>query len=197
MQAIVLASGSQYRSVLLARLGLKFQTISANIDERAFEGEMPVSLSRRLGYEKALEAQKLLHESGENGCIIIASDQVAVCENRLLGKPGSAKAACEQLHAMAGKTVNFYTSVYMIDTASDKRFEAMDNTKARLRHLEANAIKRYVDTDKPLDCAGSFKVESLGISLFETIESRDPTALIGLPLISVCEGLRGLGIELP
>ena len=131
------------------------------------------------------------------GAIIIASDQVASIGERVLGKPGSAERAYEQLASMSGQRVVFSTGLYMQNTHTQKVVSALDITTAHLRMLSDTEIERYVDADQPLDCAGSFKVEALGISLFESVESLDPTALIGLPMIAVCQGLRELGVAIP
>ena len=132
-----------------------------------------------------------------SGAIIIASDQVASVGTRLLGKPGTATRAREQLASMRGERVVFSTALYMLNTRSQQVFTALDQTIAHLRMLSDVEIERYVDADQPLDCAGSFKVEALGISLFESVESQDPTALIGLPMIAVCNGLREMGVAVP
>ncbi len=203
MQVVVLASGSQYRAELLQRLGVPFQVISPDVDETVQQNEHPEMLARRLARQKALRAEQMLQQNRANGgsttqhVIIIGSDQVACFDQQILGKPGSIANACDQLTAMSGQAVHFLTSVYMLHTASGRQFEALDVTVATLRSLKRDSIERYVSADQPLDCAGSFKVEALGISLFETISSQDPSALVGLPLISVCQGLRQFGVEVP
>ncbi len=133
----------------------------------------------------------------DSGAIVIASDQVASIGTQMLGKPGTIERACEQLAAMRGQRVVFSTGLYMLNTHNQQVFSALDITTAHLRMLSNAEIERYVDADQPLDCAGSFKVEALGISLFESVESQDPTALIGLPMIAVCQGLRELGVAIP
>ena len=115
----------------------------------------------------------------------------------LIGKPLSHEKAAQQLSAMSGQSVTFYTSLHLLDWPSGSTYTALDITRATLRMLDAQSIERYLKTDKPLDCAGSFKVESLGISLFDSISSQDPTALIGLPMIELCRGLRHLGWNVP
>lgn len=205
MQALVLASGSQYRAGLLARLGVEFQTISPDINESAHAGEFPAELAKRLASEKAHAVMNELH-SGSNSdsqaethgqTIIIASDQVASSGDTLLGKPMTIRNACQQLASMSGRTISFYTSLHLLDLKSLDHYTAQDVTCATLRELDADTIARYVEQDQPLDCAGSFKVESLGISLFESVSSDDPTALVGLPMIELCRGLRQFGVQIP
>ena len=145
--------------------------------------------------------------------IIIGSDQVAACGEQLLGKPGDVNTAIEQLLSMAGQAVTFHTAVHLLRpipggpdqhatnlTATNvtaTSFTDVDKTTAVLRNLSRDEIERYVDQEPSLDCAGSFKVEGLGISLFSAVNTNDPTGLIGLPLIATCQGLRELGIKLP
>ncbi|MFK7857827.1 MAG: nucleoside triphosphate pyrophosphatase [Granulosicoccus sp.] len=193
MQAVVLASGSQYRAQLLTRLGIDFNVLSPDIDESALAGEPPAILSTRLACEKAHAASRLIDQA----CLIIASDQVVSNGHVTLGKPGTPDRARAQLASMSGQSVEFFTSLYILETSSGRHFTALDTTRATLRMLDEQSIARYVEADNPLDCAGSFKVETLGICLFESIESQDPTALIGLPLIKTCEGLRHFGLPLP
>ncbi|MGQ7846262.1 Maf family protein [Granulosicoccus sp. 3-233] len=193
MQVLVLASGSRYRAELLQRLNLPFQQCSPNIDESALSGESPDALASRLAREKA-DAGRILTQAD---ALVIASDQVAACQGERLHKPGSESGAREQLQQMSGHSVDFYTALCLLDTRSDHYFTALDRTTARLRQLRAEEINRYIAADQPLDCAGSFKVESLGISLFESVESQDPTALIGLPMIALCRGLRQAGVMVP
>ena len=214
MQVLVLASGSQYRAQLLERLHLPFRIVSPDIDESVQLGEPQDVLAQRLAKQKAqcvatmLTNRQLLdkqmpeqngdpHGGATSGELVIGSDQVACVGDRILGKPGSVDAACAQLAAMSGNAVSFYTSLHIIQTHTGKHFSALDITVATTRILNRQSIERYVDSDKPLGCAGSFKAEALGISLFSSISSEDPTALVGLPLISVCEGLRQFGVELP
>ena len=215
MQALVLASGSQYRAGMLSRLGIEFQVISPDVDESAQAGELPADLAVRLAAKKAeavrttlvgspgspfeaLQSRSLPSEPCENlQAIIIASDQVVSTGSTLLGKPLNFANACRQLARMSGQTVTFYTSLHLLDVHSQKCFTALDVTRATLRKLDADTIARYVERDQPLQCAGSFKVESLGISLFESISSEDPTALVGLPMIELCRGLSQFGLQIP
>ena len=193
MQVLVLASGSRYRAELLERLKLPFSQVSPNIDETAKSGETPGNLATRLAVEKASVVRSLTSEPA----FIIASDQVASLGSERLRKPGSVEAAQIQLRKMNGQSVDFFTSLCLLNTTTGEHFDALDHTRAQLRTLTKAEIHRYITSDLPLDCAGSFKVESLGITLFESIDSIDPTALIGLPLIALCKGLRQFGIALP
>lgn len=201
----LLASGSTYRAELLRRLQRPFSQCSPHIDESAQPQESPSELAQRLARQKAcspslktcLDSQLPVPSNGQSGTIVIASDQVASVGTQMLGKPGTIERACEQLASMRGQYVEFSTALYMLNTHSDQVFTALDITTACLRKLSDAEIARYVEVDQPLDCAGSFKVEALGISLFDTVQSKDPTALIGLPMIAVCQGLRELGIAIP
>jgi septum formation protein len=189
---LVLASTSRYRRELLARLTLAFRIVAPDVDETRRDGEPPAALADRLALAKA-------HAVGANcpNALIIGSDQVAELDGRALGKPGSVEVACAQLAASSGRRVTFHTALCLLDTRSGRSGTAVDITHVVFRHLDAAEIARYVDAERPLDCAGSFKAEGLGISLFERIESSDPTALIGLPLIALAHLLRNAGIRLP
>lgn len=189
---IILASGSAYRRELLGRLGLDFRVQAADIDETRRAGESAVDMVKRLGREKAEAVAATLPEG-----LVIGSDQCALRGDEILGKPGDAETAVEQLLAASGKEVTFLTSLCVADAASHVRLEDMDETRVRFRELDEAEIRRYVEREKPLDCAGSFKAEALGITLFEAIDNRDPTALTGLPLIALCRILREFGAELP
>lgn len=204
MQVVVLASESRYRAQLLCRLGIKFTKMSPDIDESPFPSENAPQLCQRLACQKAhavcdrLQANNPKeHRDHTLQHLIIASDQMAFGANQLLGKPGTVEAACAQLETISGQQVLFYTALHILNAHSGQEFMAMDVTKVQLRKLDSQTIRRYVELEHPLDCAGSFKAESLGIALFDSISSEDPTGLIGLPLIKVCEGLRHFGLQLP
>lgn len=187
---LVLASTSRYRRELLARLGLPFATARPDVDEAPQAGEAPDALALRLAAAKAA-AVAALHPEAR----VIGSDQVADFDGRPLGKPGGRAAAIRQLQAMSGRSVAFRTAVAV---AADGRIAtALDTTTVRFRRLDAGEIERYVDLEQPFDCAGSFKSEGLGITLFEAIETRDPSALVGLPLIATARLLREAGLALP
>lgn len=182
---LMLASTSPYRAELLSRLGLPFETYDSCFDECADASLPPEELVRinTLGKAESLRT-RLPHAR------IIASDQIAVCEDRILGKPGSFERAVEQLRFLAGREACFMTGVCLVD--SEASHYAMVPCRIRFRRLTSDEIRRYVEIDRPLDCAGSFKSESLGIALFERFDCPDPTALIGLPLMQLCEWLRPL-----
>jgi 7-methyl-GTP pyrophosphatase len=190
-QRLILASTSRYRRELLARLRLPFQTSAPQVDESPRPGEAPWALARRLATAKAEAVCALAPDAW-----VIGSDQVAELAGRALGKPGTREAAIAQLASMSGAEVVFRTAVSVVH-ATAGRHDADDVTIVRFRRLEPGAIARYVDAEQPFDCAGSFKSEGLGIVLFDAIESQDPTALIGLPLIATARLLRRAGFALP
>lgn len=189
---LILASSSPYRHKLLSRLKLAFDWADPNIDESTLPGESAMVLSQRLSRQKA---QAVDGEDGDP--LIIGSDQVAACDNRLLGKPGSADAAREQLAFCSGKHMVFFTSIALWRPAHQLLREEMESVEVSMRTLTSREIDAYIAADKPIDCAGSFKVESLGISLFKSITTRDPTALEGLPLITLSAMLRDAGYPVP
>ncbi len=187
---LVLASGSAYRAGLLKRLGLPFSQESPGIDESSTGGEEPAALAVRLARAKASAVA-----SRHPGAVVIGSDQVAVRDGRALGKPGSRAAAREQLVASAGKEMEFLTAVCVLPADPGREPEEhMDITRVVFRPLDHGMIDRYLDRDHPLDCAGSFRSESLGVALVERIDSHDPTALVGLPLIWLSGALARLGL---
>lgn len=188
MPPIVLASTSRYRRELLGRLGLPFTAIAPDAEELAIEGEAPAAMAARLALAKARGVQAV-------GALVIGSDQVASLDGRLLRKPGTPEVAVEQLVAAQGRTVLFHTAVALLDTRSGRLAEYVDRTEVVFRRLERAALDQYVRLERPLDCAGSFKSEGLGVVLFERISSDDPTALIGLPLIWLAEALRTMGAD--
>ncbi len=188
---LILASTSVYRRELLARLGVAFDTVRPDTDETALQGETPLALARRLAEAKAV-AVAALHPLAW----VIGSDQVAELDGQTLGKPGNRDAATAQLTAMSGREVQFRTGVCLSRAGRASRY-ALDTTTVHFRPLHRDEIARYLDAEQPYDCAGSFKSEGLGITLFDAIESRDPTALIGLPLIATAGLLRAAGFALP
>ncbi|HSM99910.1 MAG TPA: Maf family nucleotide pyrophosphatase [Rudaea sp.] len=193
---LVLASTSRYRRELLARLTADFRCMAPDVGEKPLAGENPAALADRLALAKA---QAVAANSSD--AIVIGSDQVAHIDGaaEIFGKPGTPENAHAQLAACSGRVVLFRTSVCAVDTRHPphRLRTAQDTTRVHFRTLDAGTIARYVERERPLDCAGSFKCEGLGIALFERIESEDPTALIGLPLIALCRLLRELGIEVP
>lgn len=186
MPPIILASTSRYRRELLARLRLPFTTRSPDAVEDAVPGEAPAEMAARLALAKA-------RSIAAPDAIVIGSDQVASLDGQLLRKPGSAEVAVAQLRAAQGKTVLFHTAVAVVATGSGTALQHTDCTEVTFRRLDDGALERYVALESPLDCAGSFKSEGLGVALFERISTQDPTALVGLPLIFVADALRRLG----
>lgn len=184
---LVLASGSRYRANQLSQLGLTFVAVRPDIDESPLAGERPEAVALRLSEAKARAVA-----SGHSGAWVIGSDQTVDCEGELLGKPGSVERACAQLEQMSGKTVLFHSGMCLL---APNGSATLSNTltEVRFRQLGRAEIAAYIRKEQPLDCAGSFKVEGLGISLFEAIRSDDPSALIGLPLIALCRLLREAG----
>ncbi len=194
--SLILASTSKYRRELLARLGLPFSCKAPGVEETARTGERPAELAARLARAKAA-AVALLHPDAW----VIGSDQVAVrtgsVGEEVLGKPGTEARCIEQLQACSGSSVAFVTAVAVVRHDERAVHEFSDTTRVVFRRLDEATIARYVTRERPLDCAGGFKSEGLGISLCESIDSHDPTALIGLPLIRLSATLRGVGFELP
>ncbi|MGH8371498.1 MAG: Maf family protein [Gammaproteobacteria bacterium] len=187
---IILASSSPFRRALLERIRLPFTTESPNLDETRQEGESPEAMVRRLSEAKAAAIAERHPDA-----LVIGSDQAAVLDGGILGKPGGYPQAVAQLAACSGHEVRFYTGLCVLGPR--QRFIHMDSTRVRFRELTGTEIERYLKLEQPYQSAGSFKVEGLGISLFESIQSEDPTALIGLPLIALCRLLRQLGIAIP
>ena len=190
MPPIILASTSRYRRELLSRLQLPFTTRSPDAVEDAIEGEAPAVMAARLALAKAKSIVA-------PNALVIGSDQVASLDGQLLRKPGSAEVAVAQLRAAQGKTVLFHTAVAVIATGSGQILQHVDRTEVLFRRLDDTALERYVRLESPLDCAGSFKSEALGIALFDAIETSDPTALVGLPLIATARLLRAAGFAIP
>lgn len=189
---IVLASSSRYRRGLLDRFLSDFETVSPDVDEAPLDDEEPLALAARLAKEKA-EAVSARFRDG----LIIGADQIAVLEDRILGKPGDHQSAVEQLMAASGKTVRFLTAVCMLDAPKRLRYEHVDETVVRFRRFDRRLADVYLHHDEPYDCAGSFRVEGAGFVLFESVETNDPTALIGLPMIWLAGRLLDLGCLLP
>ncbi|MDH4150452.1 MAG: Maf family nucleotide pyrophosphatase [Betaproteobacteria bacterium] len=189
---LVLASSSSYRKALIARLGLDCRSLAPDIDERALDQERPVETAMRLAVAKA---RKIATDAP--AALIIGSDQVAVLGDTVLGKPGTHAAAAQQLRAMSGRSVVFHTALCLLDAATDAVQVANVPTTVQMRELDAALIERYLRRDQPYDCAGSAKIEALGIALVENVKSDDPTALIGLPLIALVSMLKRAGVVVP
>ena len=189
---ILLASTSAYRRALLARLGLAFDCEVPGIDETPRPREPAVALVERLAQAKAAAVAQRHPQS-----LVIGGDQVAALDGEILGKPGDHAHAIRQLKALSGRAVAFHTAVCVRQVSRERQLAYVDTTQVHFRRLTPQEIERYLQAEHPYDCAGSFKSEGLGISLFERIESQDPTALVGLPLIALCQMLRELGLGLP
>lgn len=189
---LVLGSTSRYRAELLRRLYPSFEQRAPGTDESPMPGETPRDRALRLAIAKARAAAE-----GLDDALVIGSDQVAELEGQVLDKPGTAERARAQLAASSGREVHFHTALCLHDTRSGQDRVHVDHTRVRFRSLDTDEIARYIEREQPLDCAGSFKCEGLGISLFKRIDNEDPSALIGLPLIALARLLREAGIALP
>jgi len=187
---IVLASSSPYRQSLLEKIHIDFIVASPDIDESRKTGEDPEALAIRLAIEKCHAAGKQFRKH-----LIIASDQVAWLNAQQLHKPGNRQKTIQQLQKASGQQVYFYTSICVLDSDRQKYITDIDLCIVHFRHLSDTQIKHYVDIDKPYDCAGGFKVEKLGIALFESIKNEDPNSLIGLPLIKLIRILEKFGVR--
>jgi septum formation protein len=189
---LVLASSSPYRRALLARLQIPFDVATPGIDETALPHESAAATAVRLARQKA-QAVGSTHA----GAVVIGSDQVALLAGRPLGKAGNHGAALRQLLDMRGQEVWFHTAVCVLDAATGRTCEAEVPTAVQFRHYSEEQADRYLRVEQPYDCAGSAKIEAYGIVLVERVESTDPTALIGLPLITLCTFLAELGMATP
>ena len=187
---LVLASTSPYRRELLGRLGLPFIVASPDTDETPFPGETPSATALRLSEAKARAVAKQ-----HPGALIIGSDQVAEMDGRIFGKPGTHDKAVEQLRTLSGKTVNFFTGLCVLDAATGKAELCGVPTLVDFRKLDDTEIENYLRREPAYNCAGSAKSEGLGIALLTRINGDDPNALIGLPLIALCELLRKHGLN--
>jgi septum formation protein len=189
---LILASSSRYRRELLARITSRFRQVAPRVDESPGLGEAAGRLAARLALAKARALVR-----SERNAVLIGSDQVADLDGAVIGKPGDADRAVAQLLASSGRVVTFHTALCVIDTRSPRprAYRAIDRTRVHFRPLRRDEIERYVEREQPLDCAGSFKAEALGIALFERIATQDPSALIGLPLIALCRLLGKAGID--
>jgi septum formation protein len=190
---LILGSTSRYRRELLARLGLPFEVQSPDVDESPLSDETPPDLALRLALAKAQAVAAMA--SKDDDVVVIGSDQVADLAGQPLGKPGTHDKAVAQLTAMRGQTVVFHTAVAVVRLATDFSQTLMDTTRVQMGHYSDQDIETYLRCEQPYDCAGSAKVEGLGIVLLDRIESDDPTALIGLPLIATTRMLRQAGLD--
>ena len=192
MMKLILASTSPFRRELLNKLGLPFDTASPDVDETRHGDEPPEALVARLA-----EAKSRAVASQYQDALIIGSDQVAVIGGEILGKPGNRERAIAQLRACSGKTVIFQTGLCLYDALNDRAQVEVVPFSVVFRELSESQIERYIDKEQPLNCAGSFKSEGLGITLFERLAGDDPNTLIGLPLIRLVRMLENAGFQLP
>ncbi len=192
MHNLVLASSSQYRYDILKKLRLDFVSYSCPVDETPMPDESAENLAIRLSIAKARAVASVFTNH-----LIIGSDQVAACGDRLIGKPGSCEKAFEQLKTQSGRQVRFYTGICVYDSATGNYLTDIDCCDVYFRELSDSQIRRYLEIDQPFNCAGSFKSEGYGITLFNKIQGEDPNALIGLPLIKLIELLECFGLVLP
>lgn len=189
---LVLGSTSPFRRELLQRLGVAFDTAAPEVDEQRLADESAEDLVRRLAEAKARAVAARRRDA-----LVIGSDQVAVLDDQVLGKPGSRERAIDQLRAASGRTVRFLTGLCLLNSATGHVQLEVVPFDVTFRELDDEQIARYVDHEQPLNCAGSFKSEGLGIALFARMDGGDPTALIGLPLITLVSMLAREGLVLP
>ena len=188
---LVLASTSPFRRDLLSRLGIPFTTANPQVDESSLPGESPEDLALRLSEAKARSIAPLYPEA-----LIIGSDQVAILEGQIFGKPGTHDKAVQQLQTMRGKTVNFFTGLCLFDAKAGKARVRGVSTLVTFRHLNDTEIENYLRKEQPYNCAGSAKSEGLGIAIIHRMQGDDPNALIGLPLILLCDLLAEAGVSI-
>jgi len=189
---LVLASTSPYRRQLLERFGIRFTVAAPDVDETPLPGETAIDLTNRLARAKA---EVIAHRHPSS--VVIGSDQVALFGREVIGKPGNPERCIEQLKMLSGQRLAFHTAVNVIHSDTGSNQSHLDITTVHFRKLANDEIERYVARERPVNCAGGFKAEALGIALFDRIESQDPTALIGLPLIWLADALRRTGYPLP
>jgi len=192
MQKVILASTSPFRKSILEKLGLPFSTEAPDVDEQHLEGEFATDLVTRLSEAKANAIAK-----NHPKALIIGSDQVALLDDKILGKPGNHVNAVKQLENASGKAVTFYTGLCLINSATHNTQTICETFKVYFRKLSHQQIENYLQKEQPYNCAGSFKSEAYGIALFDKLEGDDPNTLIGLPLIRLIQLLGNEGINLP
>ncbi len=186
---LILASTSPFRKAILEKLDIEFSTDSPDVDESQIENESADALVKRLAIAKAQAVAK-----HHKNALVIGSDQVAVIDNTILGKPGTRENAIKQLSYASGKSVIFYTGLCVLNTTTMQHHSCVEIFEVKFKKLSLSAIENYIDKEKPLNCAGSFKSEGLGIALFEKLQGDDPNTLIGLPLIRTIEFLECEGM---
>jgi septum formation protein len=190
--AIFLASSSPYRRGLLDRFLAEFEAVSPDVPEDNDLGLEPAALASHLARSKAEAVSAQARDA-----LIIGADQLAALDGEVLGKPGNHQKAVEQLLKASGKSVRFLTAVCMLDPVTHTRYEHVDTTTVHFREFDRRLVEAYLRLDEPYDCAGSFKLEGAGFVLFESVQTDDPTALIGLPMIWIADRLLQLGYLLP
>ncbi|MGE5493363.1 MAG: Maf family protein [Actinomycetota bacterium] len=190
-QKLLLASTSPYRRELLARLGLPFDIANPQTDETPLSGEAPEATALRLSEAKARAVASAYPDT-----LIIGSDQVAVMDGRVFGKPGDHERAVEQLRLLRGRTVNFFTGLCLLNTSTGRAQVRGVPTLVTFRDLSDGEIENYLRREQPYNCAGAAKSEGLGIALLKSMQGDDPNALVGLPLIALCDMLRAEGIPI-
>ena len=193
MSALILASSSVYKKMLLERLQIDFSCQSPALDESQQKAELPVEMAARLAEEKALAVASKFPNA-----VVIGADQVGELEGQILSKPHNYQAALAQLKAQSGRTSQFHCGISVVQQRSDNKIlkqTRIHTTEVSFRNLQQQEIENYLIHDQPYDCAGSFKAEGLGISLFTAVKSDDPSALVGLPLIYLCSMLAEFGIK--
>lgn len=190
MKQLVLGSTSPFRKEILEKLNLPFVCAKPNIDESAFDNESPVALVERLAIEKAKAVADEFPDA-----LIIGSDQVAICDGEILGKPHNFENAVKQLEKFSNKTVVFYTGLCVYDSALDYTTALIEPFLVHFNELSLSEIENYLHAEQPYNCAGSFKSEGLGICLFKKLEGDDPNTLVGLPLIKLVELLKQHGVD--
>ncbi len=188
---IVLASTSPFRKTILEKLDLPFETLSPQTDETRLDNEPTEKLVQRLALAKAQAVADLCKDA-----LIIGSDQVAVIDDEILGKPGTHEKAVKQLQRASGKTVRFFTGLCLLNTTTGKYQLEVVPFDVIFRTLTATQIENYLKKEKPYNCAGSFKSEALGICLFEKLQGDDPNTLMGLPLIRLVRMLEQEGVAI-
>ena len=194
MSALILASTSPYRRELLERLRLPFEVVAPQVDETPIEGESPAAAASRLARAKAEAVARAL-PAGRSHALVVGSDQTATLDGRqIIGKPGDHARARSQLRAASGREMVFHTALALVRRADGFADEQTVQTRVRFRELSDAAIDAYLLAERPYDCAGSAKAEGLGIALLASLEGRDPTALIGLPLIALTSALCRAGL---
>ncbi|MBM7072521.1 septum formation inhibitor Maf [Shewanella sp. 202IG2-18] len=192
MKQLILASSSEFRQELLRKLKLPFSSVSPDIDETPQNDESAIQLVERLAIQKAKAGAMMVDPAD---ALVIGSDQVAVIDGQIVGKPLTTEKAIEQLKAASGKSITFYTGLCVFDKQTQKFASLVEPFTVHFKNLSEAQISSYVDKEQPLWCAGSFKSEGLGIALFEKLEGDDPNSLVGLPLIKLIELLKAFNFH--